>query len=167
VAVVDTTLPSLSARWVPLKVEEDEGRFRLEFSAIDICDPAPQVKAVVRTPPLDGLQIKKLKTKNEVKVQFDLDERKVEIHGPNSEAVLAQLQQFGGLVVNNGQLAKVSIEEAEEGEQQFKFDKNGELKIEAPTATLQVTGKDGAGNTATLQANPQFATEEDDDEEDD
>jgi hypothetical protein len=166
VTVVDTTPPSLSARWVPLKVEKDEGTFRLEFSVTDVCHATPQVTGVVRTPALGGLKIE-LKTKAEVKVEFDGKEKKVKIQGPNPQALLAQLQQFGGLVVTRGQVVKVELKEANSGKQEFKFEKDGTLKIEAPSATLQVTGKDGAGNTATLQAKPQFATGDDDDDDED
>lgn len=86
------------AEWVSLDVEDDEGKFHLEFSATDVCNAAPKVTGVVKTPPLDGLEIE-LKTEDEVKIEFDLDEGEVEIKGPNPEVLLAQLQQFGGLVV--------------------------------------------------------------------
>ena len=39
VTVVDTTAPDVSASLVPAgEVEEDEGRFRVEFSCSDVCD---------------------------------------------------------------------------------------------------------------------------------
>lgn len=165
VTVVDTTPPSLSALWVPLKVEEDEGTFRLEFSVTDVCHATPQVTGAVRTPALGGLKIE-LKTKAEVKVEFDRKEKKVKIQGPNPQALLTQLQQFGGLVVTRGQVVKVELKEANSGKQEFKFEKDGTLKIEAPTPTMRVTGKDNAGNTATVQVSPQFASGDDDEEDD-
>ncbi len=162
----DTIPPTLSAEWIPLKVEEDEGEFRLEFSATDTSDPAPQVVGVIVTPSLDGLEIK-LKVKSEVKVEFELDKGKVKIEGPDPDALLAQLQQYGGLVVESGQLVKVELDDDDEGEQEFKFDKNGKLKLEAASATLQVTAEDASGNTSTIQVSPQFTPDDDDHDHDD
>ena len=164
ISVQDTTPPTLSAEWVSLDGEEDEGKFVLEFGASDACDPTPQVIGVVETPNLDGLEIE-LKTKSKVRIEFNFEEGKVEIQGPDPEALLAQLQEFGGLVVDTGQLVKVKLEEADEGEQEFKFEKDGTLRIKAPIATVKVTGEDASGNTARQQASPQLAPEEDDDDE--
>ncbi len=161
ISVQDTTPPTLSAQWVPLQVEEDEGKFILQFGATDVCDPAPQVTGIVETPNLDGLDIE-LKTKSKVEIEFDLEEGKVKIKGPDPEALLAQLQEFGGFLVDSGQLVKIELEEANEGELEFKFEKDGTLKIEAPSATLKVTGKDATSNTTSMRVSPQFAAEKDD-----
>ncbi len=163
VTVQDTTPPTLSAQWVPLKVNKGKGEFRLEYSAVDVCDPASQVTGVVQTPALDGLKIK-LKTKREVKVKFDLKKGKVEIRGPDPQALLDQLEEFGGLVVHSGQLVRVELRKAKKGKQkkqEFKFD-DGKLKIKAPSAILKVTGEDASGNTATVQVSLQFAPKDKD-----
>jgi len=142
---------------VPLDVEEDEGEFLLEFSANDACDPAPQVTGVVKTPALDGLEID-LKTDEQVKVEFDLGDGEVEIKGLDPEALLAQLQQFGGLMVDSGQLVKVELDK--DDAQEFKFGEDGILKIEAPHPTLMVTSEDASGNTVTAQVSPQLALDD-------
>ena len=166
IAVQDTTPPVVSAEWMPLEVKKDEGEFILEFGATDICDPAPEFTGVLETPDLDGLEIK-LKTKSKVKIEFDFEDGKVEIQGPDPEALLTQLQELGGLLVDSGQLVKVELEEDDEGEFEFKFENDGTLRIEAPSATLKGTSVDASGNTATVQVSPQFEPEEDDKEEDD
>ena len=121
---------------------------------------------VVQTPRIDGLKVK-LKTKSRVKVKFDLKKGKVEIRGPNPQALLAQLQQLGGLVVDSGQLVRVDLKKAKKGKQkkqEFKFDKGGKLRIKAPSAILKVTGEDDSGNTAAVQVSPQFAPKDKDDD---
>ncbi|MEE8490147.1 MAG: HYR domain-containing protein, partial [Acidimicrobiia bacterium] len=172
VTVVDDTAPALSAQWVPLNVkkhrdndkDEDKGEFRLEFSAADACDTALQVTGVVQTPPIVGLKVK-LKTRSRVKVKFDLKKGKVEIRGPNPKALLAQIEESGGLVVHSGQLVKVDLKQAKKGKQkkqEFKFEKGGKLKIKTPSAILMVIGEDASGNTAAVQVSPQFAPKDKD-----
>ena len=166
ITVQDTTAPTISAQWVPLKVEEEEGAFRLEFSASDVCDLTPEVMGVVETPPLDGLKVK-LKTKSAVEILFDLDEGVVKIQGPAPRALLAQLRQFGGLLVESGQRVEIKLKDGDEDELEFKFDKDGKLKVEAPSVVLAVTSEDASGNASTSRASPQFAPGEDDDDDGD
>ena len=105
IIVEDTTAPDVTVELVPVpgKVEDDEGLFTALFDCNDACDDNPVLTGVISTPSLDGL-IVKLKTKSRVKVVFDLDEGKVKIEGPDPTAVLAELQQNGGLVIASGQL---------------------------------------------------------------
>ena len=52
ITVVDTTPPEVTAAFVPVgDIEEDEGRFRIEYSCSDTCDPDPQTTGVLVTPP--------------------------------------------------------------------------------------------------------------------
>lgn len=98
----DTTPPDVTAALVPAgKVNEDRGLFRVEFSVEDSPDPAPQVLAVMEAPSLDGLEVT-LKTKSKVKVDFNIEAGKLKIHGPDPQALLDQLETFGGLVVEVG-----------------------------------------------------------------
>ena len=118
--VVDTTPPEVTAALVCVgeddgehgddnDCEDDEGRFRIEFSCSDACDETPEVTGVIETPSLGGLDIE-LKTSDKVEVKFDLEDGEVKIQGPDPEALLAQLQQYGGLVVNSGQEVKAELE---------------------------------------------------------
>jgi hypothetical protein len=76
--------------------------------------------------------------------------------------VFAQLQNFGGLIVESGQIVQVEREE-DNNEFEMSFEENGILKIEAPQPTFKVTGYDRSGNIATVEAVPPFLAEEDDD----
>ena len=49
----------------------------------------------------------------------------------------------------------------------FKFEKNGDLKIEAGAIVLRVTATDAEGEFDTATASPEFDSEEDDDDDDD
>jgi hypothetical protein len=166
VTVVDTTPPTLFAQWVPLKGKKKKGEFRVQFSAVDVCDSSPKVTGVVPTPTLDGLRIK-MKRGSRVKIMFDFKKDKVEIYSPHPQAILAQLRQFGGLVVNNGQPVKVELKKRNkhgEKKQEFEFDKHGKLKIDSSSAILRVIGEDFSGITATVQVSPKFVPPYEDDD---
>ena len=168
VEVVDTTPPDVSAALVALDVEDDEGKYRAEFSCSDACDVDPKLTGVIVTPSLDGMEIK-LKTKSKVKVVFEPAKNKVKIEGPDPEAILAQLQQFGGLVIDDGQQVQFELEDDDDGKMTFKFHK-GVLKVEGPSAdlfSLLVTCEDSSGNVGAAFATPEFSTEYEDDDDDD
>ena len=159
IAVTDSTPPTLSAQWIPLDVQDDEEKFRLDFSATDICDPAVAVRGIIKTPSLDGLEVD-LEVAPTMKIEFDFEENKLEVKGPDPAGVFAQLQNLGGLIVENGQIVRVEAEE-DNNEFEMKFDENG-IKIEASHPILKVAGYDRSGNTATVEAVPTFFAEDDD-----
>ena len=160
IAITDSTPPNLSAQWIPLDVEDVEGEFRLDFTAADICDPAVAVNGLIKTPSLDGLKVD-LEVAPNIKIEFDFTENKLEVKGPDPAGVFAQLQNFGGLIVESGQIVQVETEE-DNNEFEMKFEENGMLKIEAPQPTFKVTGYDRSGNIATVEAVPPFLAEDDD-----
>lgn len=162
IAVTDSTPPTLSAQWIPLDAEDAEGEFRLDFTAVDICDPAVTVRGIIKIPSLDGLEVD-LKVAPNMKIEFDFKKNKLEVRGPDPAGVFAQLQNLGGLIVESGQIVQV---ESEKNNNKFemKFEEKGILKIEAHQPTLKVTGYDRSGNVATVEAVPTFLTEEEDDD---
>ena len=52
VTIEDTIPPDVSAEFILVDVEEDEGLFEISYSATDICDPNPSVYALILTPQL-------------------------------------------------------------------------------------------------------------------
>ena len=88
----DTTAPTVSAALVPVgdgdeeEDDDDEGRFRVEFSAIDECDTALDLEAVLIVPGLAPITV----TNGQV-IEFEMDDEDaeaetedglVEIEGP-------------------------------------------------------------------------------------
>ena len=168
ITVVDTTAPEAAAAMVPVgELEDDEGRFRVEFSCSDGCDDDPQPTGVIAIPSLVGLDIK-LKTKSKIKVAFDLEDGKVKIEGPDPQAILDQINNLGGLVVNKGQLVNVELDDDDAEEITFKFNKKGILTIEGSLAELMVACTDSSGNVGTASATSELlAGDDEEDDEDD
>ena len=154
VIVEDTLPPVITAQWVSLKDEKDR-KFRVEFSATDICDPAPEVRGIIETPPLEGLEVK-LKRDDEIKIKFDLKKRKLDIHAPDPDVILNQLRTYGGMVIPNGQLTKVKTDDDHKDEkQEYEFE-DGWLKVKAPVAVLKVISVDSSGNKAEVRVSPEI-----------
>jgi hypothetical protein len=155
--------PVAEADFTPVDVEEDEGLFEVVATATDPDDNLDTVTAIIELPSIDGLDTK-LKEKNKVKVEIDLDEGKVKIEGPDPDALLAEILQYGGFLVEDGDLVKAEPKEHLKYELKLK---KGVLKIEAPEITLRVTATDTEGLTDTATASPVFTPENDDDSHDD
>jgi len=151
----DTTPPTVTASLIPIEVGENEGLFKVEFSATDGCDPDPTVTAVMEVPSIEDAEIE-LKVEDEVKLEFDLEEGKIEIKGPEPEMIEMQIRCYGGITVENGQMIDVEVVDGQEYE--YKYE-DGRLKIEAPEITLNVTAIDVRSNSATVSVNPSFAPE--------
>ena len=114
-----------------------------------------------------GLDIK-LKTKSKIKVAFDLEDGKVKIEGPDPQAILDQINNLGGLVVNKGQLVNVELDDDDAEEITFKFNKKGILTIEGSLAELMVACTDSSGNVGTASATSELlAGDDEEDDEDD
>ena len=166
ISVVDTTAPVVTAELVPMpgEVEDDEGLFTALFDCSDACDDNPVLTGVISTPSLAGLEVE-LKTKSKVKVVFDLDKGKVKIEGPDPAALLAQLQQNGGLVIASGQLVHFEVED-DQDKLNFKFDNNGVLKVEGNLAELVAKCEDSSGNIGSDSAVPVFSVDDDSSDDD-
>lgn len=94
---------------------------------------------------------------NKEKIVIDTEERRVKLEGPDQlimEARLQQIIQLGGLPVSSGQA--LILELTDEPEFTFKFEDGLLAKMEALLLLLRVTATDRAGNTAIVQASPQF-----------
>ena len=149
--------PVAEADFIPIDVEEDEGLFEIVATATDPDDNLESVVAVIVLPALNGLDIE-LKVKDKIKIEFDLEEGKVEIKGPDPEALLAEITEFGGFLVENGQIIKVEV--SDDSEYELKFKEDGTLKIEAPEVTLLVTAADTEGESDTDTASLVFTPED-------
>jgi len=73
VTVEDTVPPVVTAALVPIgDVEDDEGRFRVEFSARDACDPDPAIStATLNGIPMLRGQVVELEIDDETEVELD------------------------------------------------------------------------------------------------
>ena len=143
---------TVTAIFIPIEVEADEGTFRIEFSATDDYDPNPIVSAVLLVPSMVDLAVE-FHVQDEVKLEFDLEDNKVEIKGPNPEEEWSEIQIMGGIAVLNEQIIKVEVKEGLK--YAYKYEE-GELKIEVPEIILRVTAIDASGNEEISTTSPTF-----------
>lgn len=143
--------PIAEADFIPIVVEEeDEGHYEIVATATDPDGNLDTVIAVIELPGLEGFDIE-LKDKKQITIKFNLKNGKIKIDGPDPEALLAEIMEYGGLLVENGQIIRVQA--SYESKYELKFGKDGTLKIKAPEVTLLVTATDTQGATDTDTAN--------------
>ena len=99
---------------------------------------------------------------DEIEIEFDLEEGEVEIKGPGPDGLLAEIEEYGGLLVSDGQYIRVEL--SDDLEYELKFD-DSILEVEAPEVTLRVIATDTEGESDTATASPVFAQEGDDDDD--
>lgn len=94
------------------------------------------------------------KVKDGKKLKFDLKKNEVKVEGPDPEVFWEEVQNAGGVAVNDGQVLKLKTTGGDKHE--FKFDKDGNLEeVKGPEApTLVCTATDASGNVATATAMP-------------
>ena len=160
---VDTIAPEITAAFIPIDVEENEGLFRIEFTATDAKSGVEWVTAVIAVPDLD-IPVE-LEVNNQIEYDFDLQEGYLYLSGPNPDALLAELRRLGGISVANGEF--VEIEQADELEFWAGYDEDylfnvleNVLNIEAvpPDVTLVVRAMDVAGNEGVVSVTPIFVS---------
>ena len=96
-----------------------------------------------------------------MRIKFDLEKGKVDIRGPDPEALLGQLEEFGGLLVDSGQLVELELDDDEEdGKFEIKVKKDGTIEVEGWFFELLVTCTDASENEAEVTVTPVFLTGE-------
>ena len=131
-------------------------------SATDADGNQHDVLALIKVPALEAKREPKLKVGSEIEVKFN--NNRVEIKGPDPEAILAQIQTYGGLLVEDGQLLEVKRKPA--AQQKFTLE-DDVLQIEAPAIELYVIVTDANELTATATAEVACAKDKHDDDGDD
>lgn len=173
ITVVDTTPPAVTASLTAVgHLSRTMGTFSVGFSATDVCDVSPAVRAVMSIPAgaegfrvvfdddggIDG---------GDEKIIFDYKTQRITLAGGDRIALqnlLAGILVRGGVPVASGQQLRLHLQPAGDGNQQdgsrrFEFTFRGGVLVgeKAATLTLLVTGADRAGNSATAAATPVFA----------
>lgn len=115
-------------------------QYRVEIQPSEPDGTLRQLTAVLAIPPLHQVSDVKLKTRN--KVEIKVERSKLEISAPDPEALLAAIQQQGGIEVESGQV--VEYRSAPEHSFRLTFE-DGKMQIRASTLLLQVTAVDADG----------------------
>jgi hypothetical protein len=148
----DNRPPLVEAGFISGSVRESKARFTVVATATDLNGDFLEVVAVIRTPPLHADQEVVLKVKKKSEVKFK--QNKVEIAGPDPQALLDQIQQHGGILVKDGQTIEVKLTNASE----YKVELQEEgLLFEVQDLVLEVVAVDAAGVSTRASASPVFA----------
>ena len=153
----DIVAPVITADLILLDIDDDEGLFQFIFSASDNFDPFPSIHAVLLLPQLENPEIEYV-VDDEIKIEFDIKDNELEVSAPDPEVFWSEIQMWGGLKVDSGQLFNIELDDNSE-EIEFKFS-NGILKIEEYSPTLRVTAQDAAGNIAVVMISPVFDSDD-------
>jgi hypothetical protein len=141
-------------------------RFRVEFSAADADNNLRDVVAILVIPPfvqVDDVELD-VKLKEKDKVEIKVERSKLEISAPDPEALLATIEQYGGIPVISGQ----KIEYREYPAHRFRLEVDDDtLEIRAHDLLLQVTAVDGAGLSHQVTVTPTALSDDDDNDDDD
>ncbi|UCG02612.1 MAG: hypothetical protein JSW11_01200 [Candidatus Heimdallarchaeota archaeon] len=166
----DITDPLVEAAFIPTHVESMEGIFVIYFTVTDN-DPEPEITAILQIFLPEGwLDWAEWENDpSEIKIEVNYDDEEIEIEGPDSEKILNDLIDLGGLVVDNGQLLQIELKD-DKVEIELLEPQTGKIEltnfegepISMVTDLLKVTAVDDAGNIGIATATPPF----DDDDED-
>ena len=90
VTVVDEEPPVVTAALVPVgEVDDDEGKFRVEFSCSDAVDPDPTItSATLNGIPVQNGQVVELEVEDDEEQQVEEDDGVLEIEAPSFELVV-------------------------------------------------------------------------------
>ena len=170
VTVQDTTAPNVQGAWVSDEHEKDKDgaaslmkdgnkrTYTLQFSASDVCDPNPTVKATLLLP-VDGRTWDvEYEQEEKVTIKLDLEKGKAKVSAPDPQALWQRIMNARGLSVENGQ--RVTWEQNKEKEKEkpkieIRFGEHGKLRIRGPLPSLLITATDAAGNSASVTVPPQ------------
>ncbi|MFX0015703.1 MAG: Heimdall-CTERM domain-containing surface protein [Promethearchaeota archaeon] len=162
----DTCPPLVEAAFVPIHVERTEGTFTIDFTVIDDIDPEPDVTAILQVFLPEGWRdwdTIEHEDGSKIKIEIDYDDEEIEIKGPNSEKILNDLINLGGLVIDNGQLLKIELKD-DKVEIELIEPQTGKIELEdfegepisMVNKLLKVTAVDDAGNLGIATATPSF-----------
>jgi hypothetical protein len=137
VAATSPTPPEVQAGLVTLDCTKNRTRLRVAVSGLAE-DGSAQAVAVLKVAAIETKREPRLKVADEPAVR--VKGNRFEVQGPAPEALLAQLQTYGGLIVKDGQVLEVRHKPA--AAQRFVLERRS-WQIEAPAVELQVIAADG------------------------
>ena len=153
VITVPNNPPVATADFSPINVLSSEGTFSVVATGTDPDGDPTALNAVIATPSTRGLELT-LTVSDLAKVAFDTVRGKLDIKGPDPQAIMDLLQELNGFKVDHEQVLKIEL--AADKKFELFVQTNGTLNIQAPQVTLEVTAKDTFGASDTATATPIF-----------
>lgn len=145
--------PQIVAALVPVdEIDAKGGRFRI---AVEAADPEGDLQGVIIVLKLPASeQEREARLRENRKTEITFTPNRLEIRAPDPQALLDQINAYGGILVENGQEIELKVSERAEGVLTWRADR---WRIEARTVELAVGATDGAGLSTVIQAFPCLA----------
>ncbi|MEZ4733595.1 MAG: hypothetical protein R3E79_41390 [Caldilineaceae bacterium] len=144
--------PVVQAALMPVNIQdEDEGEFQVQVAATDPEGQLQHVLVILKVPTNGRERAPKLKEDRKTRIKFTA--KRIEIDGPDPQALLEQIEAYGGLILQNGQLLDLHIKRA--NEEKFEL-KDGVWQVETRRIALVIVATDAAGLTTTSEVSPCF-----------
>jgi hypothetical protein len=132
----DGTPPVVNSEIVPLSFDGEIAKFRVLYSATDEIDPDPTVTPLLKLSLPEDISRWKVRFRvgSNLKFKFDYEVRKLVIIAPNPQEIWEQIEELGGVLVEDEQVIRVIIKSMDE------------LYFEI---LLEITAMDASGNIGT------------------
>lgn len=141
--------PVVQAVLVPIDIDDDReaGVFQIQVTATDPENALQNTLIILKLPP--SAQERKVEQKEGRKTELKFTNKQLEIKAPDPQALLDQINAYGGIIVQNGE--QIDLRFKKKGEGELRVNDNG-WRLEGRTIELQVIAVDSAGLTSTAQA---------------
>jgi len=114
VTVADVTAPLVTASLPPIDAHKRQGKFRVDYTVADACDPAPAVAAVMALPPGAGafaITFERDEDDGESMIAFDFEKQRIHLEGEEEStlrSLLARMLAAEGAPVARGQIVRLA-----------------------------------------------------------
>lgn len=133
--------PQIVAALVPVdEINAKGGRFRIAVEATDPENDLRQVVIVLKLPTADRQSAPRLQENRRTAIVFTPN--RLEIRAPDPQALLDQINAYGGILVENGQEIELRVRDRAQGELTWR---EAGWRLEARALELAVGATDGAG----------------------
>lgn len=140
--------PVVQAAIIPIDIDDDRkaGLFQIQVTATDPENALQSTLIILKLPASD--QERKVEQKEGRKTEIQFSNKGLEIKAPDPQAILHQINAYGGIIVQNGD--RIDLRFKKKGEGELRLEDDG-WRLEARTIELQVIAVDNAGLTSTTQ----------------
>jgi hypothetical protein len=141
--------PVVQAALVAIDIDDDReaGIFQIQVTATDPENALQATLIILKLPASD--QERKVEQKEGRKTEIQFTNKQLEIKAPNPQAILHQVNTYGGIIVQNGE--QIDLRFKKKGEGELRREEDG-WRLEGRAIELQVIAADNAGQTGAAQA---------------
>lgn len=136
--------PVVQAALLPIDIDDDReaGIFQIQVTATDPENALQGTLIILKLPSSD--QERKVKLKEGRQTELKFTNKGLEVKAPDPQALVDQINAYGGIIVQNGD--QIDLHFKKKGEGELRLEDEG-WRLEARTIELAVIAADSAGLT--------------------